>query len=38
VIGPRTLPAGNYVWTFCTDLRNATLEGTYIDTVEVTVN
>lgn len=38
VIGPRTLPVGSYIWTFCTDLRNDMLEGTYIDTVEVTVN
>lgn len=38
VLGPRTLPAGNWVFGFAVDDKDGTYQGTYADTVEVNVN
>jgi hypothetical protein len=37
VVGPRTLPPGDYVWFFSVDVRNENPENAFIDEVELTV-
>jgi hypothetical protein len=37
VLGPMTLPVGGYIFTFAVDEKNDSYEGTYADTVELTV-
>lgn len=38
VLGPRTLPVGDYVFSFAVDEPNGSYEGTHLDSVEVFVN